>query len=216
MRRVGVHLGLEGKAGAPAIVGIVLGVLIAQPVAGVELHARGGGVVVQLATGPHLLDVHRAAQITAVLIAIDAQTVIVATGLLNLRVVGFHARSDGAQLTEVKRRALDRSDLAGGDILLVDGQVVGSVGNKEVLAVHAGVMAGKVKVRVVGHGHVSGAVALAAILDTKDAGVRHGKHGRKGAVAGICQSVPSMVIVAPAVRFATGPMVAPKQAGLSK
>ena len=56
MRRVGVHLGLEGKAGAPAIVGIVLGVLVAQPVAGVELHARGGGVVVQLTTGPHLLD----------------------------------------------------------------------------------------------------------------------------------------------------------------
>ena len=29
-------------------------------------------------------------------------------------------------------------------------------------------------------------------------------------------NVPAMVIVAPAVRFATGPMVAPKQAGLSK
>ena len=64
---------------------------------------------------------------------------------------------------------------------------MGSVGNKEVLAVHAGVMAGKVKVRVVGHGHVGGAVALAAILDTKDAGARHGKHGRKGAVAGEAQ-----------------------------
>ena len=61
VRRVGVHLGLEGKAGAPAIVGVVLGVLVAQPVAGVELHARGGGVVVKLAAGPHLLDVHRAA-----------------------------------------------------------------------------------------------------------------------------------------------------------
>ena len=45
-------------------------------------------------------------------------------------------------------------------------------------------MTGKVKVRVVGHGHVGGAVALAAILDTKDAGARHGKHGRKGTVAG--------------------------------
>lgn len=47
VRRVGVHLCLEGKAGTPAIVSIVLGVLVAQPVAGVELHARGGGVVVQ-------------------------------------------------------------------------------------------------------------------------------------------------------------------------
>ena len=109
---------------------------------------------------------------------------VVAACLLNLGIVGLHARRDGAQLTEVKRRALDRSDLAGGDILLVDGQVVGSVGNKEVLAVHAGVMAGKVKVRVVGHGHVGGAVALAAIFDTEAAGARHGKHGRKGAVAG--------------------------------
>ena len=71
--------------------------------------------------------------------------------------------------------------------MLVDGQVVGSVGNKEVLAVHASVMAGKVKVRVVGHGHVGGAVALAAILDAEDAGARHGKHGRKGAVAGQAQ-----------------------------
>ena len=61
---------------------------------------------------------------------------------------------------------------------------MGSVGNKEVLAVHAGVMTGKVKVRVVGHGHVGCAVALAAILDAEDAGARHGKHGRKGAVAG--------------------------------
>ena len=84
VRRVGVHLGLEGKAGAPAIVGIVLGVLVAQPVAGVELHARCGGVVVQLATGPHLLDVHRAAQVATVLIAIDAQAVVVATGLLGM------------------------------------------------------------------------------------------------------------------------------------
>ena len=187
MRRVGVHLGLEGKAGAPAIVSIVLGVLVAQPVAGVELHARGGGVVVQLATGPHLLDMHRAAQVATVLIAIDAQAVVVATGLLNLRVVGLHARRDGTQLAKVKRRAFDRSDLAGGDILVVNGEVVGCVSNKEVLAVHAGVMAGKVKVRVVGHGHVGGAVALAAILDTKDAGARHGKHGRKGAVAGETQ-----------------------------
>ena len=187
VRRVGVHLGLESKAGAPAIVSIVLGVLVAQPVAGVELHARGSGVVVQLAAGPHLLDVHRAAEIAAVLIAIDAQTVIVATGLLNLRVVGLHAGSDGAQLAKVKRCSLDRSDLAGGDILLVDGQVVGSVGNKEVLAAHAGVMAGKVKVCVVGHGHVGGAVALATILDAKDAGACNGKHGRKGAFAGKAQ-----------------------------
>ena len=130
---------------------------------------------------------HRAAQITAVLIAIDAQAVVVATGLLNLRVVGLHAGRDGAQLTEVKRRALDRSDLSGGDILLVDGQVVGSVSNKEVLTVHAGVVTGKVKVRVVGHGHVRGAVALTAIFDTEAAGARHGKHGRKGAVAGKAQ-----------------------------
>ena len=64
---------------------------------------------------------------------------------------------------------------------------MGSVSNKEVLAVHAGVMTGKVKVRVVGHGHVRGAVALAAIFDAKDAGARHGKHGRKGAVAGETQ-----------------------------
>ena len=112
---------------------------------------------------------------------------IVATGLLNLRIVGLHARRDGAQLAKVKRRALDRSNLAGGDVLLVDGQVVGSVGNKEVLAVHAGVMAGKVKVRVVGHGHVGGAVALAAVFDTEAAGACHGKHGRKGAVAGQAQ-----------------------------
>ena len=109
---------------------------------------------------------------------------IVATGLLNLRIVGLHAGSDGTQLAEVKRRALDRSDLAGGDVLLVNGQVMGSVGDKEVLTVHAGVMTGKVKVRVVGHGHVGGAVTLAAILDAEDAGARHGKHGRKGAVAG--------------------------------
>ena len=187
VRRVGVHFCLEGKAGTPAIVSIVLGVLVAQPVAGVELHARGGGVVVQLTTGPHLLNMHRAAQITAVLIAIDAQTVIVATGLLNLRIVGLHAGSDGTQLAEVKRRALDRSNLAGGDVLLVDGQVVGGVGDKEMFAVHAGVMAGKVKVCVVGHGHVGGAVALAAILDAKDAGACNGKHGRKGAVAGQAQ-----------------------------
>ena len=72
VRRVGVHLGLEGKAGAPAIVGVVLGVLVAQSVAGVELHTRGSGVVIHLATGPHLLDVQGAAQITAVLIVIDA------------------------------------------------------------------------------------------------------------------------------------------------
>ena len=161
--------------------------LVAQPVAGVELHARGGGVVVQLAAGPHLLDMQGATQVAAVLIAIDAQAVIVATCLLNLRVVGFHARRDGAQLTEVKRRALDRSDLAGGDVLLVDGQVVGSVSNKEVFTVHAGVMTGKIKVRVVGHGHVRGAVALAAIFDTEAAGTRYGKHGRKGAVAGKAQ-----------------------------
>lgn len=187
VRRVGVHLCLEGKAGAPAIVGIVLGVLVAQPVAGVELHARGGGVVVKLAAGPHLLDVHRTAQITAVLIAIDAQAVIVAACLLDLRVVGLHAGSDGAQLAKVKRCSLDRSNLAGGDVLLVNGQVVGSVSNKKVLTVHAGVMAGKVKVRVVGHGYVGGAVALAAILNTETSGARHGKHGRKGAVAGETQ-----------------------------
>ena len=187
VRRVGVHLGLEGKAGAPAIVGIVLGVLVAQPVAGVELHARGSGVVVHLTTGPHLLDVHRAAQVAAVLIAIDAQAVIVATGLLDLRVVGLHAGCDGAKLAKVKRCSLDRSDLAGGDVLLVNGQVVGGVGDKEMFAVHAGVMACKVKVRVVGHGHVGGAVALAAIIDAEDAGARHGKHGRKGAVAGQAQ-----------------------------
>ena len=48
-------------------------------------------------------------------------------------------------------------------------------------------MTGKVKVRVVGHGHVGGAVTLAAILDTKDAGVCNGKHGCKGAVAGETQ-----------------------------
>ena len=156
---------------------------VAQPVAGVELHARGGGVIVQLTTGPHLLDVHRAAQVATVLIAIDAQAVVVAACLLDLRVVSLHAGRDRTQLAEVEWRAFDRSDFTGGDILLVDGQVVGSVGNKEVLAVHAGVMAGKVKVRVVGHGHVGGAVALAAILDTKDAGARHGKHGCKGAVA---------------------------------
>ena len=48
-------------------------------------------------------------------------------------------------------------------------------------------MAGKVKVRVVGHGHVGCAVALAAILDAEDAGAGHGKHGRKGAVAGQAQ-----------------------------
>ena len=48
-------------------------------------------------------------------------------------------------------------------------------------------MTGKVKVRVVGHGHVGGAVALAAILDAKDAGACNGKHGRKGAVAGKAQ-----------------------------
>lgn len=82
---------------------------------------------------------------------------------------------------------LDRSNLAGGDILLVDGQVVGGVGNKEMLAVHTGVVAGKVKVRVVGHGHVGGAVALAAIIDAEDAGARNGKHGRKGSVAGQAQ-----------------------------
>ena len=64
---------------------------------------------------------------------------------------------------------------------------MGSVGDKEVLTVHAGVMAGKVKVRVVGHGHVGGAVALAAILDAKDAGACNGKHGRKGAFAGKTQ-----------------------------
>ena len=64
---------------------------------------------------------------------------------------------------------------------------MGGVGDKEVLTVHAGVMAGKVKERVVGHGHVRGAVALAAILDTKGAGARHGKHGRKGAVTGETQ-----------------------------
>ena len=161
--------------------------LVAQPVAGVELHARGGGIVVQLTTGPHFLNMQGATQVAAVLIAIDAQAVVVATGLLNLQVVSLHAGRDGAQLTEVKRRALDRSDLAGGNVLAVNGQVVGSVGNKEVLAVHAGVMAGKVKVRVVGHGHVGGAVALAAIFDTEAAGARHGKHGRKGAVAGKAQ-----------------------------
>ena len=187
VRRVGVHLCLEGKAGAPAIVGIVLGVLVAQPIASVELHARGGGVVVQLAAGPHLLDMQGAAQVATVLIVIDAQAVVVAACLLNLRIVGLHARRDGAQLTEVKWRALDRSNLAGGDVLLVDGQVVGSVSNKEVLTVHSGVMAGKVKVRVVGHGHVGGAVALAAVFDTEAAGARHGKHGRKGAVAGKTQ-----------------------------
>ena len=37
----------------------------------------------------------------------DAQAVVVAAGLLNLRIVGFHTGRDGAQLTEVKRRALD-------------------------------------------------------------------------------------------------------------
>lgn len=105
VRRVGIHFGLEGKAGAPAIAGIVLGMLVAQPVAGVELHARGSGVVVKLAAGPHLLDVQRAAQIAAILIAADAQAVIVAAGLLDLRVVGFHAGRDGTQLAEVKRRA---------------------------------------------------------------------------------------------------------------
>ena len=40
---------------------------------------------------------------------------------------------------------------------------------------------------MVGHGHVGGAVALAAIFDTEAAGARHGKHGRKGAVAGQAQ-----------------------------
>ena len=128
-----------------------------------------------------------AAQVATVLIVIDAQAVVVAACLLNLWIVGLHARRDGAQLTEVKRRALDRSNLAGGDVLLVDGQVVGSVSNKEVLTVHAGVVAGKVKVRVVGHGHVRGAVALTAIFDAKDAGTCNGKHGRKGAVAGQAQ-----------------------------
>ena len=112
---------------------------------------------------------------------------IVATGLLNLRVVGLHAGCDGAQLAKVKRCSLDRSDFAGGDVLLVNGQVVGSVGDKEVLTVHAGVMAGKVKVRVVGHGHVGGAVALATILDAEDTGARNGKHSRKGSVAGQAQ-----------------------------
>lgn len=82
---------------------------------------------------------------------------------------------------------LDRSNLAGGDVLLVNGQVVGGVGDKEMFAVHAGVMACKVKVRVVGHGHVGGAVALAAIIDAEDAGARNGKHGRKGSVAGQAQ-----------------------------
>ena len=38
VRRVGVHLCLEGKAGAPAIVGIVLGVLVAPP------HDGGGDI----------------------------------------------------------------------------------------------------------------------------------------------------------------------------
>ena len=187
VRRVGVHFGLEGKAGAPAIVGVVLGVLVAQPVAGVKLYARRGGVVIHLAAGPHLLDVQGATQVAAVLVAADAQAVVVAAGLLNLRIVGFHTGCDGTQLTEVERRTLDRSDLAGGDVLVVDGQVVGSVGNKEVLAVHAGIMAGKVKVRVVGHGHVGGAVALAAVLDAQAARRRYGKHGRKRAVAGKSQ-----------------------------
>ena len=161
--------------------------LVAQPVAGVELHARGGGVVVQLTTGPHLLDVHRTAQVAAVLIAIDAQAVIIATGLLDLRVVGLHAGCDGAQLAKVKRCSLDRSDFAGGNVLVINGQVVGGVGDKEMFAVHAGVMAGKVKVCVVGHGHVGGAVALATILDAEDTGARNGKHSRKGSVAGQAQ-----------------------------
>ena len=64
---------------------------------------------------------------------------------------------------------------------------MGGVGDKEMFAVHAGVMAGKVKVRVVGHGHVGGTVALATILDTEDTGACNGKHGRKGAVAGQAQ-----------------------------
>ena len=64
---------------------------------------------------------------------------------------------------------------------------MGSVGDKEVLTVHAGVVTGKVKVRVVGHGHVGGAVALATILDAEDAGARNGKHSRKGSVAGQAQ-----------------------------
>ena len=112
---------------------------------------------------------------------------VVATGLLNLRVVGLHAGCDGAQLAKVKRCSLDWSNLAGGNVLVINGQVVGGVGNKEVLTVHAGVMTGKVKVRVVGHGHVGGAVALAAILDTETSGACNGKHGRKGAVAGKTQ-----------------------------
>ena len=127
------------------------------------------------------------AQVAAVLVAADAQAVVVAAGLLNLRIVGLHTGGDGTQLAEVKRRTLDRGNLAGGDVLLVNGQVVGSVGDKEVLAVHAGVMAGKVKVRVVGHGHVGGAVALAAVLDAEAARRRYGKHGRKRAVAGESQ-----------------------------
>ena len=130
-----------------------------------------------------------ATQVAAVLVATDAQAVIVTTSLLDLRIVGLHAGSDGAQLTEVKRRALDRGDLAGGDVLLVDGQVVGGVGYKEVLTVHAGVVAGEVKVRVIGHGHVGGAIALAAVLDAEAARRRHGKHGRKRAVAGESQLV---------------------------
>ena len=112
---------------------------------------------------------------------------VVAACLLDLRIVGLHAGRDRTQLAKVKRCSLDRSNLASRNVLVVNGQVVGGVGNKEVLAVHAGVMAGKVKVRVVGYGHVRGAVALAAIFDTEAAGVRHGKHGRKGAVAGQAQ-----------------------------
>ena len=124
-----------------------------------------------------------AAQVATVLIVIDAQAVVVAACLLNLWIVGLHARRDGAQLTEVKRRTLDRSDFAGGNVLVVNGEVVGGVSNKEVLTVHAGVVTGKVKVCVVGHGHVGGAVALAAVFDTEDTGARNGKHGRKGSVA---------------------------------
>ena len=128
-----------------------------------------------------------ATQVAAVLIAANAQAVVVAACLLDLRIVGLHAGRDRTQLAKIKRCSLDRSNLASRNVLVVNGQVVGGVGNKEVLAVHAGVMAGKVKVRVVGHGHVRGAVALAAIFDTEAAGVRHGKHGRKGAVAGQAQ-----------------------------
>lgn len=64
---------------------------------------------------------------------------------------------------------------------------MGGVGNKEMLAVHAGVVAGKIEVGVVGHRHIGGAVALAAVLDAEGAGARNGKHGRKRAVAGQAQ-----------------------------